>query len=486
MEFDAVFFEGQAAMVQYSPDLFIIYTGHNEFLEERTYGDLKDSASIRRWTKPLYRSRTFSLSRRWLDAESTPESTQSRLPAEVDAILDHSVGPDSYHRDERRRQQVYEHFQYNLHRMIETARAAGAGVILVTPACNLKDFAPFKSEFETELDVDQSQRWSDLFLAARAAVKSGDSARSLELLRQASELDTGRADLHFQIGRTHFARGEFAQARSAFELAVDIDICPLRATSEIQRLVEQTAIEKRVPLVDFNSILRGACTDSHGHPCPGSEYFLDHVHPTVASHRLLALAILEAMARAGVVTIGQPWDDETIAVISRRIESRIDPELQARALTNLAQVLSWAGKQAAAGPIAEQAVALRNAANLDDDPETMFYAAVNYAVKGMDVKAIELLEKVVRLQPDDAQARWRLAVLLYEHDRLEESVEQFRAAVRLDPQDLYSQQMLGRALLKLKRYDEARSAMERALKSAPNDPQIKENLAAARDKLPQT
>lgn len=28
-------------LVQYEPDLFIVYTGHNEFLEERTYGDIR-------------------------------------------------------------------------------------------------------------------------------------------------------------------------------------------------------------------------------------------------------------------------------------------------------------------------------------------------------------------------------------------------------------------------------------------------------------
>jgi tetratricopeptide (TPR) repeat protein len=155
-------------------------------------------------------------------------------------------------------------------------------------------------------------------------------------------------------------------------------------------------------------------------------------------------------------------------------------------LTNLAQVLSWAGKQTEAGPIAERAVTLRNEANLGDDPEVMFYAAVHYAVKGMDDEAIELLVKVVRLQPDDAQARWRLAVLLYEQDRLEESLEQFRIAVRLDPEDLYSQQMLGQVLLKLERYEEAQSTMERAIKLAPNDPLIKKNLAAAREKIPQS
>ncbi len=28
-------------LTKYEPDMFIVYTGHNEFLEERTYGEIK-------------------------------------------------------------------------------------------------------------------------------------------------------------------------------------------------------------------------------------------------------------------------------------------------------------------------------------------------------------------------------------------------------------------------------------------------------------
>ena len=33
-------------LVNYQPDLFIIYTGHNEFLEERTYGQIRDMSPL--------------------------------------------------------------------------------------------------------------------------------------------------------------------------------------------------------------------------------------------------------------------------------------------------------------------------------------------------------------------------------------------------------------------------------------------------------
>ena len=49
-------------LIQYEPDLFIIYSGHNEFLEERTYGDIKDMpASVLRISAWAAHSRAATL-----------------------------------------------------------------------------------------------------------------------------------------------------------------------------------------------------------------------------------------------------------------------------------------------------------------------------------------------------------------------------------------------------------------------------------------
>ena len=48
-------------LVDYQPDLFIVYTGHNEFLEERTYREIKDIPPvIRSMTALLSRTRTWT------------------------------------------------------------------------------------------------------------------------------------------------------------------------------------------------------------------------------------------------------------------------------------------------------------------------------------------------------------------------------------------------------------------------------------------
>jgi Flp pilus assembly protein TadD len=136
---------------------------------------------------------------------------------------------------------------------------------------------------------------------------------------------------------------------------------------------------------------------------------------------------------------------------TQRIEPRINPDLQSRALTNLAQVLSWAGKQEQAGPLAVDAIRLRAEHGLADDAESLFYAAVHYAMTGDDQQAIALLAQVVEREPENSEARWRLATLLFDQSDFEQAEVHFREAVALDPSDSISHQMLGAILLKSSR-----------------------------------
>lgn len=105
-------------LLQYDPDLFVIYTGHNEFLERRTYENIRDTSPIVRKVAWLAgHTRTFSLLKQVRDrssrSTSSPKNSRALLPAEVDEILNHSVGPSSYTRDDRLHEQVLEHYRFN-------------------------------------------------------------------------------------------------------------------------------------------------------------------------------------------------------------------------------------------------------------------------------------------------------------------------------------------------------------------------------------
>ena len=144
-------------LVDYEPDLFVIYTGHNEFLEKRTYGELLSTPEFLRDLASLAsRLRLYSL------LSDIIYEKENVLATEVDAILDNSVGPTDYHRDDAMRDAVLEHFRISLKRMAQLGQNEGAEIVFVTPASNIRDFSPFKSEANADLDATRIQQVDSL------------------------------------------------------------------------------------------------------------------------------------------------------------------------------------------------------------------------------------------------------------------------------------------------------------------------------------
>ena len=158
-------------LIRYEPDLFIVYTGHNEFLENRTYDRLIATPSaLREAGAILSHTRIYAaMQTACRKATGAPDQTPSgaTLNAEVTTILDETVGPKDYHRDDPFRQQVLDHFRFNLVRIIDIASSADARVVLVTPASNLLDCAPFKSEHRDGLAATELEMWNEYFNLAQ-------------------------------------------------------------------------------------------------------------------------------------------------------------------------------------------------------------------------------------------------------------------------------------------------------------------------------
>jgi len=89
------------------------------------------------------------------------------LPGEVETILENSIGPESYHRDDELKKQILRHYRFNLARCVDIAESAGAEVIFVTPASNLRDCAPFKSEHRDGFNDTDDKRWREVFEYAK-------------------------------------------------------------------------------------------------------------------------------------------------------------------------------------------------------------------------------------------------------------------------------------------------------------------------------
>lgn len=306
-------------LTHYEPDLIVLYTGHNEFLEDRTYRELKHTATgFAVIHQMLSRLHTYNSARwqwmRWTGevAEDTTQATT--LPGEVNAILDYYGGLAEYHRDDQWRKGAVEHYRHNLSRMIEMARQYGVSTILVNPVSNLRDSPPFKFLPDESLAESDRQEFERMWNEAR---QEDDARERCQKLERAVAVDGRHAAAHFALAKCFDALGDGESAAREYRLAMEEDICPLRMIEPLHQTLFDVAQSMKTPLVDVRAAI--AARSQIG--TPGSRWLVDHVHPSINGHQLIAELLLTEMMRLKHVRPDSDWKTNCRPAFQAHLES---------------------------------------------------------------------------------------------------------------------------------------------------------------------
>ncbi|MBU0484619.1 MAG: tetratricopeptide repeat protein [Proteobacteria bacterium] len=456
---------------QYEPDLFIIYSGHNEFLENRTYQHVQEIPwVIVGLTEILGSTRIYSAMKYVIDKAVPSSSSQAQkkyqMTGEVQEILNQSVGPEAYQRDDLFEQDVIAHFKFNLERMVAAARSVGSEIIFVNPVKNLKDISPFKSQIDEGLTGDKRKRWENLYISGTSLFNSGKYGEAVNIFQKALVIDSRFAHVDFSLGWAFFKLGQFGEAKESFQRAVDEDICPLRILTPMIRDLRSVTEKMGVPLVDFQSSLEKIYARDYGHTIFGEEYFLDHVHMTYQGYRLLALNLLDELVRQGTVKPVPTWNDEAIAAVTKKKEAQLDPEMIARSLFNLGSVMNWAGK------LEEAHNLYLKSYEIFKNKETLIILGQNALRRENPTQAIEYFNKIVETYPGNHSAQ-EIAGLFENRGRSEEDMQRYREVHRLAE----AHYGLGKALKKLGKNDDALNNFKEAVRIVPDSLEMRQSLA---------
>ena len=458
-------------LLSYEPDLFIIYSGHNEFLERRTYPDLIEApAALTEIGGWLSRTRIYAAGSRivsGLEETSTEARGATVLTSEVDTILARSIGPQDYHRDDRFREQVIAHYRFNLNRMLEMARSAGTEVFLVTPASNLKDCSPFKSEFSEALTDDQTQQFKVLVETGLEAAKSGQTEQALSAFDKAESIDGRYADVHYRRGLVLIKLQRWPEAAAAFRRALQEDVCPLRILPSMRRTIAELAKQHDVPLIDFAGIIEKRSEQG----IPGSDYFLDHVHLTIEGYRLLALELISRLEHENIFLPSKDWNEASLQRVAERVESGLDTRAHGIAARNLARVFAWAGKDEEAARLAKLTVKW-----LGEDAESYHVLGRQAQQRGNHAEAMRYFRKALEVYPEYAEAHTLLGSELFAKGESGEAIRHLREALRTKPDLAKAHSNLGLVLASLGEVDDAISHYREALRYEPDSAETHSNL----------
>jgi hypothetical protein len=332
-------------VLAYQPDLILVATGHNEFLEDRTYNAVKSQSAVGRWVQRQAQSlRLVTLARQWR-RDGPRRATIDVDPAggvgpTVNTRLDYESGYASYHRDTEWHQRVLAQYDESVRTMVADCQAARVPIVLVRLGSNLRDCPPFKSEHRAGLTPEAEAEWQAAFDIATATDKA-DLPRASQFYREAAAIDGEYALLSYRIARALDRGGDKAAALSYFEKARDQDICPLRIISAFEECLARISAATGVPLVDGATVLAAKSPDA----IPGFDWYVDHVHPTIAGHQVIARTLAEHMRKRGLISRSALWsENERIAAYSAHLDS-LNPAYFSDGQRRLGWLENWAKRQ---------------------------------------------------------------------------------------------------------------------------------------------
>ncbi|MBM4001442.1 MAG: SGNH/GDSL hydrolase family protein [Planctomycetes bacterium] len=330
-------------VLDYEPDLIVLYAGHNEFLEDRSYAAARGaSRSMVALHGVLSHWRLYQVARqaadRWFGAPDRGPS--AILPEEVDALLDYRGGLAHYHRDDAWAARVMDHFALNVDRMARMTALRRVPMIVIEPVTNLRDCPPFKYETSSLPDADERDRFEWRWNAARDA---SDPEVAAAALREALRIDARHAGAHYYLARCLETLGRVDEARAHYIQAKDEDLCPLRIREPMYAALEDVAHRRaHVRLIDIRPIFESMSRNG----IPGDDVMADHVHPRIEGHQWIAQRLVEELEAMGVVRPGPDWESARRSAFRAHLET-LDEVYFARGRMRLEGLRLWSQGRAA-------------------------------------------------------------------------------------------------------------------------------------------
>ena len=330
-------------VLKHQPDAIVLYTGHNEFLEDREYAEVRQMSPLRRWFAALSSKIRIVT---WIQKKLTPsQKSRTVLAGEVDARLDHAGGLDRYQRDPIWKRGVENHFAETLREMTQATAAANVPLILCVPAGDLVNTPPFKvtSIFKrgTPADLNFEAAW-------KQAIDLNQSASQRLIACEAClRLDPQHAGANYILGRLRYERGEIQSAKTHLIAARDFDVCPLRATSPIIQSVFELADAQDLLLVDTETLLDERNHEGQRIPdgIADPEYFVDHVHPSVTGHQLIGREVFTRLNSLGWFEVPEDAEQRYEALAQDHLNT-LGEAYYARGSQRLEGLRRWAAGRA--------------------------------------------------------------------------------------------------------------------------------------------
>ncbi|MCL7489218.1 MAG: tetratricopeptide repeat protein [Desulfobulbaceae bacterium] len=278
----------------YDPDLVIVYSGNNEYVEQNVLPEIKTPpAAIEKISAVFNRTDIYRAIRLGL-LKAAPGVFESRIKQDVtDIRSDPQVHRGNIGRSSHTDTSILANYRNNIAAMKELLIQQGIKGIFCTVPVDLGGWLP-QSDLPQFVDDAAAVRWMELLELRDAAFQKNDTALEVEYLRKILEITPQDPGMLFNYGKVLWMLGRYEAAYQELEKAKDFDFRPIRALSSFNQVIRNTIDENNaIFLADLASLvkekyIRGQARD----------IFLDYCHLTETGNKLVAELLLPVLSKA--------------------------------------------------------------------------------------------------------------------------------------------------------------------------------------------
>lgn len=285
------FYDFGKELAKYEPDAILIYGGHNEYYGALGVGSTNTFGNNPTTVRMIIRLRQTRLVQL---LEQITHSFRSRsIDKESDNLMKYVVKNQLIKYQSPLFYKGIDQFRRNMEDLMSVFHEENIPVFCSTVGTNLKDQYPFRSILSEKTD---STFYREQLQAARLSVGQGEITTADSILTLLYNQDPAYADCSYLLGKVKLTLGEKEQAYSYFNDAKQKDGLRFRAPDEINETIDRLAgTFNNTHKVDAEAAFKAESPDH----IPGYKLLLEHVHPTIEGHRLIAKCFLRELNGAG-------------------------------------------------------------------------------------------------------------------------------------------------------------------------------------------
>lgn len=473
-------------VVRFEPDLVIIYSGNNEYVEKNVIaGGTKETRIFDSVSRLLGQTNLYRAVRLFL-FRAAPAFFQQKMKQDLtDLRADSFVNRGELSRNPQVDKEVYENYSVNISKMKETLSAAGVKGIFCTAPSNIADWHPEMTspQFSNE---EQAASWRKIQSEVLEALEqpkldssNRDSSlpRQKELLLEMLRLAPDHPGTLYLLGQVQMRLGEYESAYSKLVQAKDLDARPVRALTSfnnaLRTMINGNSDQNKFALVDLDDALGGEVR--RGAP---NGIFLDYCHLTEDAHRFVAILMLPAINK--MMGLDLPLDKMSEWISLDNWGGNKD----AGVLANVyyAQGITLAHN----GANKEAEEAFLQVLKLESETSGPFVSGIFvnlsniYLAQGDYGRYKDVLYKALAAYPEDQVVLIKVGFLyLEEENNLEKAAEMFNKAIRLNSYVPGAFDGLGRIAMQKGLAEEAIKHYQQALRLVEDNPTLQKDLGKA-------